>query len=133
MIPVPTAADLKARYPEFTGVADPLVTAIIAEVNGMVDDGWDVSDQKPGVLALAAHVLSREGYPARAGAGGGTFDPTARPVLARKVGDVSVTFGRTDGGSDEGGGVTGYNYKSTVYGQTFLRLLRLNVPAVGLV
>lgn len=133
MIPVPAASDLKSRYPEFTGVADTVINAIISEVNGMVDDGWEVSDQKPGVLALAAHVLSREGYPARAGAGGGTFDPTARPVLARKVGDVSVTYGRTDGGSDEGGGASGYNFKSTVYGQTFLRLMRLNVAAVGLV
>lgn len=133
MTPNPTPADLKARYPEFTQVPDPTITLIIEEVSPMVDDGWEASDRKPGVLALAAHVLSREGYPARAGAGGGTFDPTARPVLSRKVGDVSVTFGRTDGGSDEGGGSNGYNFKSTVYGQTFLRLLRLNAPAVALV
>lgn len=132
MLPVPTAADLKARYPEFTGVADALVNAIIAEVNPMVDEGWEVGDQKPGVLALAAHTLSREGYPARAGAGGGSFDPTNRPIINRKVGDVSVTYGRTDGGADEAAS-GGYNYKSTVYGQTFLRLLRLNAPAVGLV
>lgn len=132
MTPNPTSADLKARYPEFTQVPDPTVTLIIEEVSPMVDDGWEVSDQKPGVLALAAHVLSREGYPARAGAGGGTFDPTARPVVNRKVGDVSVTYGRTDGGAAEGAS-NGYNYKSTVYGQTFLRLLRLNVPSVALV
>lgn len=132
MTPNPTSAELKARYPEFAGVADLLVDMIIAEVSPMVDDGWVAADRKPGVLALAAHTLSREGYPARAGAGGGAFDPTNRPVISRKVGDVAVTYGRTDGGADEASS-GGYNYKSTVYGQTFLRLLRLNSPAVALV
>lgn len=131
MNPIPAASDLKTRYPEFNGVSDAVVNAIIAEVNGMVDDGWEVSDQKPAVLALAAHTLSREGYPGRA-TNPNSFDPTNRPILSRKVGDVSTTFGRTDGGAAEGG-ANSYNYSSTVYGQTFLRLLRLNAPAVGLV
>lgn len=136
MIPTPTSADFKARYPEFIGVADSVVTMVIDEVKGMVDEGWELSDQKPGILALAAHQLTLEGYPARSGGAGGgsggTFDPTNRPVLSRKVGDVAVTYGRTDNARGDGGGA-GYDYSSTIYGRAFLRLLRLNAPAVGLV
>lgn len=132
MTPNPTPAEFKARYPEFTGVTDALVSAIIAEVSPMVDDGWVAHDQKPAVMALAAHTLSREGYPDRLDPNGDGFDGSMGPILSRKVGDVSVTWGRADGGAAASSG-SRYNYQSTVYGQTFLRLMRLNVPAVALV
>lgn len=132
MTPNPTAAQLKTRYPEFTPVADLTVDAIIAEVSPMVDDGWFEADRVPGVLALAAHQLFTEGYPARSGEGGGTIDPTGRVVLGRKVGDVQVTYGRTDAQRSEGGSSLS-TYSTSVYGKTWLRLLKLNVPAVGLV
>lgn len=95
----------------------------------MVDDGWIEADRKPGVLALAAHQLSMEGYPSRV-TNGGVVDPSNRIVTQRKVGDVSVTYGRVD--TVRAGG-SGSEYSTTVYGKAFRRLLKLNAPAVGLV
>lgn len=126
MTPNPTAADLKARYPEFTGVSDATVTIIIGEVSPMVDSGWVSHDQAPGVLALAAHVLFTEGQLTRPS--GGSIDPTGRVVMSRKVGDVAVTYGRNDGGGSKTS-----EYATSVYGRHFLRLLRLNAPAAAAV
>lgn len=132
MVQVPSASDLKARYPEFNGVGDALVTMVIAEVAPMVDDDWEAGDQKPAIMALAAHNLSLEGYPARAA--GGSFNPTTtvQQMTSRKVGDVSVTFEQTSSSPGSGSGLAS-TLGLTVYGRTFARLMKLNVPAIGLV
>lgn len=133
MVQTPTAADVKARYPEFTGVNDALITSVIAEASPMVDDGWEVSDQKPAIMAFTAHLLSLEGYPARAANSQAPLPAGAgREVIMRKVGDVTTQYAQ---GSSAGGSATSLTSSLglTVYGRRFAQLLKLNAPAIGLV
>lgn len=134
MVTIPSAADLKTRYPEFTPVDDALVTAVIEEASHMVDDGWELNDQKPGILALAAHLLAMEGWPARATLPPGTPIPpgAGQQVLMRKVGDVTVQYAQTASGSGSGGSGL-LDLALTAYGRRFAQLMKLNAPAIGLV
>lgn len=125
----PTASDLKARFPEFTSVPDATVNLILAEAINAVGETWLERDRFPATLYLAAHMLAMEGEPGRSA--GGTGGGVSGPVRRRKVGDVETEFagfGRTDGL-----GRTDAGYELTAYGRQFLRLLRLNFPAVMVV
>ena len=133
MVDVPSAAEIKARYPEFTGVADATILLMLAEGLPMVDEGWQLADQKPALMAFTAHLLSLEGYPARvtnpqapvpAGAG--------REVLLRKVGDVTTQYARTRAAGGSGNSLQS-SLALTRYGQRFAQLLKLNAPAIGVV
>lgn len=136
MVAVATAADLKARYPEFTAVDNALVGLVIAEAAPMVDDGWEPSDQKPGIIALAAHLLNMEGWPKRAVLPEGSPIPATagRQVLMRKVGDVTTQYAQSSS-TTGGGGSTGLlsSLGLTPYGIRFRQLLKLNAPAIALV
>ena len=135
MIPMPSAADLKARYPEFAPVSDVIVEAVLLEASGMVDEGWIETDQKPGIVALAAHFLSMEGWPRRASGGGADPGPIngGREVVMRKVGDVTTQFASGSGSGSSSGGDATSDYLLTAYGRSFLRLLKLNSILIGLV
>ena len=124
----PTAAELKARFPEFTDVSDTLVNLILAEASAQVGETWLERDRKPATLYLAAHMLAMEGEPARSA--GGTGGGTSGPVRRRKVGDVETEFAGFGGGAVDG---SMSNYGLTAYGLRFLDLLRKNFPAVAVV
>lgn len=129
MVHLPTASEVKARYPEFSGVSDALVTMVIAEASPMVDDEWVETDQKPAIMAFTAHLLSMEGWPKRVE--GAPVPPSAgREVLMRKVGDVTTQYAQTAGAT--GSGLLS-SLSLTVYGRRFAQLMKLNVPAIGLV
>lgn len=133
MVDTPSAAEIKARYPEFTGVADATIMLVLAEGLPMVDDGWELSDQKPALMAFTAHLLSLEGYPARAANSQAPLPAGAgREVIMRKVGDVTTQYAQ---GSSAGGSGTSLTSSLglTVYGRRFAQLLKLNAPAIGLV
>lgn len=134
MVATASAADLKARYPEFTNVDNALVTLVIAEAAPMVDDGWEPSDQKPGIIALAAHLLSMEGWPKRAVLPAGSPVPATagRQVLMRKVGDVTTQYAQSGGSADGSSGLIS-QLTLTPYGNRFRQLLKLNAPAIALV
>ena len=134
MNPTPSASDLKARYPEFTPVNDDLVASILAEASPMVDDSWVPTDQKPAVLALAAHLLSMEGWPKRASLPAGAPLPAnaGRTIVRRKVGDVETQYADNSGSSGGGSGLTS-SLSLTPYGTRFRQLLKLNAPAIALV
>ena len=127
---LPSAANLKSRYPEFTGVADATITLFLSEAGAMVDETWAEGDRAPAVLALAAHYLSLEGYPGRTSAQA-SFDVnnSGRDIAMRKVGDVAVQFREPRGASTSGTPSLG----STVYGRRFQQLLMLNCPAIAVV
>lgn len=60
---VPTAADLKARFPGFAAVDDAVVTAAIDEAALLVDNSW--SSQATftlGRMLVAAHILTLDGH-----------------------------------------------------------------------
>ena len=142
MVNVPTASEVKARYPEFSGVSDALVTMVIAEASPMVDDEWVETDQKPAIMAFTAHLLSMEGYPARALLPAGAPLPASagREIVMRKVGDVTTQYAQasrqyaqaSSGAKGASSGLLG-SLALTVYGRRFAQLLKLNAPAIGLV
>lgn len=133
MVATATAAQLKARYPEFDGVGDAVVDAVIAEAAVMVDDEWEEGDQLPAILALSAHYLFLEGWPGRLTAPA-SFNPatSGQAVTAHRVGEVSVQYGSGAAGSASGVGLLA-TLSNSVYGQRFANLLKLNAPHVGLV
>jgi len=133
MVDVPTAAEFKARYPEFTGVANATIMLVLAEGLPMVDDGWELSDQKPALMAFTAHLLSLEGYPARAVNAQAPLPAGAgREILMRRVGDVTTQYAQASSSAGSGSGLTS-SLGLTVYGRRFAQLLKLNAPAIGLV
>lgn len=133
MVDAPSAAEIKARYPEFTGVADATIMLVLAEGLPMVDDGWELSDQKPALMAFTAHLLSLEGYPARAANAQAPLPAGAgREVLMRKVGDVTTQYAQSGSAGGSGSSLMS-SLGLTVYGRRFAQLLKLNAPAIGLV
>jgi hypothetical protein len=126
----PTAADLKARFPEFAPVADATVTALLDEATARVGESWVERDRRIAQLYLAAHLLASEGEPHRTTGGLGASVVTTGVVKRRRVGDVETEFAGATGGA--GGGTAG-SLATTVYGQRYLELQRLNFPAVAVV
>lgn len=134
-VQTPTAADFKARYPEFAAVSDTLIGLQIAEASNFLDEDWRDVDQKPAIMSLVAHLLTIEGYPDRLN-GGSVFDPglSHRSMKSRSVGDVSVSYGDGSGAGGSGGsGSLLSTLDTTVYGQRFAQYMKLNVPTIGLV
>jgi hypothetical protein len=125
----PTAADLKARFPEFVPVGDSLINLLLAEAGAQVGETWVKRDRKPATLYLAAHLLTMEGEPGRTATG--QSSAASGPVRRRKVGDVEMEFatpGATGRFAQASIGLDG-----SVYGQQFMRLQRLNFPGVAVV
>lgn len=125
----PTASDLKARFPEFTAVPAATVDLILAEAANAVGETWLERDRKPATLYLAAHMLAMEGEPGRSS--GATGSGVTGPMKSRTVGDVRTEFAGF--GASGGGALSDAGYEMTAYGRQFLRLLRLNFPAVAVV
>jgi hypothetical protein len=125
----PTAADFKARFPEFGTVPDSLITAIIAEQEPQVGPTWEDRDRRPALLHLVAHMLSLAGWPAK-DQSGATGNVGNGRMKRRKVGDVEVEYATAASGG-AGGGVS--QYASTSYGQTFLTYLRRNFAGARVV
>jgi len=129
----PTAAQFKARYPEFAAVSDTLIDLVLADAAEFVAETWRQADRIPAVMALAAHMLAMEGEPQRSAGGSGGASTVSGPVQSAKVGDVSVTFkGWSVGGGGSSGPISD-SYVQTAYGQRFLTYLRRNFPAVVVV
>lgn len=122
----PTAADLKARFPEFAPVSDSLVNLILAEALPKVGETWIEADRRPAILYLAAHLLAMEGEPGRSATGGGIG--ATGPVKRRKVGDVEVEY--AGGGTSAGGGSDESGFLLTHYGRRYRELMRRNFPAI---
>jgi hypothetical protein len=131
---IPTAAELKARNPEFTDVSDPRVEIFIEEASSMVDESWVERDFKPAILALASHNMSMEGEPHRSQGKVTNALTDGRPISSRKVGDVSTAFESSDTSTSEQdkGSTFTSGLSKTAYGKKYLSLLRLNQPTVHL-
>lgn len=118
---LPTPASLKARYPVFTGVSDPIVQAAIDEAARRVDTTWTEGDYTNAITLLACHFLSLEGYPGTAGAGAGNA-----AYRSLRSGQLSITkFAAGEQNGDDGS-----LYGSTMYGRRWLELLSLNKAGI---
>ena len=114
---VPTATDLKARFPIFATVADATVTACIADASRFVDTSWLEADYQPAIMFLAAHYLVTEGAT-------GANPAAAGPITGERLGDASVNYAAPSASAQVS------DYANTVYGKRFLALLRVNQPGV---
>lgn len=140
MVDIPTATDVTTRYPEFKQVDEARVEIFIEDASGHVDDTWTQRDQKKAIMALTAHMMTKEGEPANSislaagGSGTGAASNSGAETFLKKrtVGDVSSEYEET-ASSKAGGGDTssssGNDFKSTSYGEQYYRLLRLNFKA----
>lgn len=122
----PTAETFKARYPEFSSVPDALVTLVLADAIADVGETWVERDRARAQMLLCAHMLTLEGWPARAtGEGGG--GASSGPVKREKVGDVEVEYAGVSGST--GLGAYGGSFASSIYGQQYWELLKRNFPS----
>lgn len=118
---LPTAAELKTRFPAFGSVGDARVSAFIDEAKSYVGTSWIETDYQLGIMAAAAHNMAMEGEPAVAGV---TVPPTllGAGIKRRKVGDVETEYNV----AAPGGSGLKAEFSTTPYGRIYLRLARLN-------
>ena len=112
---VPTAANLKARYPAFAAVADVTVDYWIEDGERFVTTSWAVGDYAPALMAYAAHRMALEGL----GTGSAVGIPAG--VTSFKSGTFSVGFSDTVANAQSSGG-----WEATRYGVEFRVMLRRN-------
>lgn len=123
----PTAADLKVRFPEFAPVSSALIQMILDdEAIPAVGETWLERDRRTAQLYLAAHLLASEGEPARTTSGGSSSGSNG-PIKMMQAGEHKIEYAVSNesiAASFNGG------YDTTVYGNRYLELLRLNFPPV---
>lgn len=129
-VAVPTVVDLKTKFPLFASVDDGVVTSFIAEAGRSVDDTWIAGDQANAIMYLACHFMFTLGVTSAGGAPPGSAGGSG-VVQSQSIGDASVSYAVSS--FLKGGGDANDNLRSTVWGRMYLRLLRLNQPAVGIV
>lgn len=110
-----TVANVRALAPggDFDDVGDCVIQDVLDDVQLTIEDtSWCEGHADLATKNLAAHVLSL-----RLGGAQGV----AGPVTAEAAGDISRSFG---GGYTATNSTDGY-YQQTVWGQEYLRLLRI--------
>lgn len=119
----PTAADVKARFPEFAAVDDTVVDAVLAEAGSFVDASWIESDRATAELFYTAHELVMAGQGTSAAAKVSQVGDFTRI----KSGDLEVTRG---GGSGESSSAATGTLGATRYGLKFLELRARSFPGI---
>lgn len=114
---IPTASDLKARYPEFDSVSDSIVTELISEASRFVDSSWFEADYQPAIMALAAHLLIEDGFTGR-------DTQAAGAITSSKLGDAQDSYAGLNAQESAG------EYSSTSYGRKYMRLRAVNCQGV---
>jgi hypothetical protein len=115
---VPTAADLKAMYPAFAGVADDTVTSHLGVASTTaVDTSWLETDYAPAIMAFAAHRMALLNI----GDHGQAAAQKAAGVSRLRSGSYDVSFDADAVKAAAGGGLD-----ATMYGREYKRLLGAN-------
>lgn len=112
---VPTPANLKLRYGDFSSVDDAVIQYWITDSARGVDESWSEADYQPARMALAAHNMSRNGI----GTGSNAQIPAG--VTNFRSGSFAVSFTDSAAAQQAAGG-----YSSTRYGQEYLEMLARN-------
>lgn len=144
----PTVSDFKQKFPMFAGVADEIVVLFLDEAIAFVGELWTVKDRRNAQMYYCAHLLAVQGYmnaTVVVDTSGSVVVEESTPitgqrVVMHKVGDTTVQFEATNAGqmasngSGSAGGSNGeLDLSQTIFGQMFLRLQRLNHPAIAVV
>lgn len=115
---VPSAADLKARYPAFNAVADSAVSAAIADAATQVDVSiWGEADYDRAIMLYAAHQMTMNGL-------GATNEAQMSGFRSLSIGSLSLTS------SSEASTKVGSGLDATNFGRQFKALLRRNSPGI---
>lgn len=117
---VPSAANLKTRYPAFAAVADATVEYWIADAQRFVDTTWREVDYAPALMARAAHEMALGGI----GAGSGIPEG----VTSFKSGSFSANISDAAAQASVKGGL-----QATRYGREFAAIMRRNFAGPRLV
>lgn len=139
--PLPSIDDLKTRFPEFAMFTDVQIADALDDASCWADTSWtqNCGDCTKAILFLAAHYLymnavARAGMPdvVPDGSGGATFIEGGNVTSIRfETMGVSFSPPRIAGGNSSRLGQGGaYDLSTTPYGQRYLDLLKVNVPAV---
>jgi len=107
---LPTAADLKTRYPAFAAVADATVNAYISDAPP--DESWIESQYARAVMLWAAWAMTDAGL----GTGGEVAGFAAAGLAKLKSGTLDVTLSET--------AISAKGYDTNVYGRQYADLLR---------
>lgn len=128
----PTVAEFKARYPNLQGRSDELIGLLLQEATGAVDETWILADQKPAMLAYAAHLFAVEftGAQNLTLPDGSTYT-TGGPLSSVSVGPVSVSFASGESFANAQQYAATNGLSATDYGRRYLQLLRRNKPPVA--
>ncbi|MGJ0508925.1 MAG: DUF4054 domain-containing protein [Methylocystis sp.] len=113
---VPTAAELKQRFPAFGTVDDEVVDYWITDGQRFVDTSWIEGDYAPALLSLAAHNMALAGL-------GTDASLAAVPAGVSRFKSGSLEVAMTDAAANAR--ATG-SLDSTRYGSEYLVLLRRN-------
>ncbi len=119
---VPTATSIKLKFLEFSGLADGTIEFAIEEALLSVTDngGWVTdNDQTMAAMYLTAHYLMVTMSRAESG--------TGQKLKSESMGGMSISYD-TDATVPEHG-----DYETTPYGKRYLELVRLNIPAIGII
>lgn len=119
---VPTPADLKQRYAAFADTDEGAIEVWITDAQRVVTQSWPEGDYAPGILSLAAHSLTLQGF----GASGAAQLPAGVTRFRSGAMDVSVSEKAANVRATGG-------YGATIYGQEFQAMLRRNVGGMRLV
>lgn len=115
---IPTAANLKARYPAFAAVADATVDVYLGDAaRERVDTSWIEADYAPAIMAAAAHEMALLGLVTQSE----TASHIAAGVTSIRSGNFQATFSADAVKRASGGGLD-----ATPYGQAYKRFLRRN-------
>jgi hypothetical protein len=115
---VPTAANLKAKYPAFADVADATVDVHLADASTTaVDTSWREADYAPAIMAFAAHRMALLDI----GAHGQAASFARQGVTSYRSGSYGVSFD-----ADKAKAAASGTLDATPYGQEYKRLLGAN-------
>lgn len=110
----PTAAEIKARYPALSTIADPVIEVAIADAVPWFDaDRWGAFYAQ-GFAAFVAHMVVADQRAAAGNAAG-----ASGLMTSKKVGDVEVQY------AAPAVSIADVAFASTSYGQRYLQLRRL--------
>jgi hypothetical protein len=118
---VPTAINLKMKFPEFQGIADAQVEFAIEEASLFVDDSWLPDTQTLGILYLAAHYLMVEIMRAQSA--------TGQVITSERMGEMSVTYAGMQPFTE----ATSSDWMTTLYGMRFREFAHINNPPIAII
>jgi len=123
---IPTVDEFVTRFPQFDG-QDEVIEVVIPEAPRDVGDNWIVTDQKPAIMYLTAHLMTVEAL-ALAGGGGGAARGS---IVAESFGPMSTSYANPNGSGGDSSMAS--SYMRTEYGKRYYQIARRNTPDVSVV